>query len=103
MARATYSEIATVIVTKNDGLPKEKKFIVCPPAGPDEALTVYPPSSYYDDHGVDLFLSENTAELWIDGYKARKLHSIQDAHTVAAAIIIELDSIQAERAKEFIE
>jgi hypothetical protein len=29
MTRATYSEIGMNIVTKNEGLPKDKKFIVC--------------------------------------------------------------------------
>lgn len=103
MARATYSEIGMNIVTKNEGLPRDKKFIVCPPSEPDEALTVYPPVSYYDDHGVDVFLSENTAEFWIDGFKVRKLNSIQDVDTVAEAITAELEKIQAERAKEFAE
>lgn len=103
MPRATYYEIAEVIVTRNDGLTKDKKFIVCPPSGPDEALTVYPPRSYHDDHGVDVFLSENKAEFWIDGYKSRTLHSIQDAHTVAAAVIIELEAIQADRVRELAE
>lgn len=101
MARATYTEIATIIVTKNDGLIKNKKFIVCPPSEPDEALTVYPPTSYHDDHGVDVFLKGNTAEFWIDGYKSRKLDSIQDANAVAEAVIAELEAIQTERAKEF--
>jgi hypothetical protein len=103
MTRATYTEIGFVIVTKNDGLTKDKKFIVCPPSGPDEALTVYPPTSYYDDHGVDVFLAGNTAEFWIDGYKVLKLNSIQDVDAVAESIITILETIQTERAKEFIE
>lgn len=101
MARATYSEIAHVIVAKNEGLPKNKKFIVCPPSEPDEALTIYPPTSYYDDYGVDVFLKDNTAEMFIDGEKMGRLNSIQDADAVAASIIAVLDQVQADRAKEF--
>jgi hypothetical protein len=101
MARATYSEIGMNIVTKNEGLPKDKKFIVCPPGEPDEAMTVYPPTSYHDDHGVDVFLKGNTAEMFIDGYKVLKLDSIQDVDVVAGEIIKVLETVQAERAKEF--
>lgn len=101
MARATYSEIAHVIVSKNEGLKKSEKFIVCPPSEPDEALTVYPPTSYHDDHGVDVFLKDNTAEMFMDTFKVRKLNSIQDAEDVAASIIAVLNEVQAERAKEF--
>lgn len=102
MTRATYHEIASIIVAKNEGLSKDKKFIVCPPSAtePDEALTVYPPTSYYDDHGVDIFLKGNTAELFVDGYKVKKLDSIQDASVVASAIIAVHDEEQAARAKE---
>jgi hypothetical protein len=100
MTRATYHDIASIIITQNEGLPKDKKFIVCPPSEPDEALTVYPPTSYYDDHGVDIFLKGNTAELFVDGYKVKKLDSIQDAAAVATSIIDVLDEEQAARAKE---
>lgn len=101
MARATYSEIGMSIVTKNEGLPKDKKFIVCPPGEPDEALTVYPPSSYYDDHGVDVFLEGNKAEMFIDGYKVFKLNSIQDVDAIVDGIFNVLNTVQSERAKEF--
>lgn len=101
MTRATYFEIGLAIVTKNEGLPKDKKFTVCPPGEPDEAMTVYPPKSYYDDYGVDVFIKDNTAEMFIDGYKMKRLNSIQDADAVAASIIEVLDQVQAERAKEF--
>lgn len=100
MTRATYSEIASIIVAKNEGLPKDKKFIVCPPSEQDEALTVYPPTSYYDDQGVDIFLTGNTAELFVDGYKVKRLDSIQDAAAVASSIISVLEEEQAARAKE---
>jgi hypothetical protein len=100
MTRATYSEIAHAIVSKNEGLKRDEKFFVAPPSEPDEALTVYPPKSYYDDHGVDVFLVDNTAEMFIDGHKVLKLKSIQDADAVAASIITVLDQVQAERAKE---
>lgn len=90
MARATYMEIATVIVTNNDALTKADKFIVCLPSSDEECLTVYPPTSYKQDYGIDIYLSDNTAEIWQDGYKIRKLNSIQDATVVADAIIEEI-------------
>lgn len=89
MARATYEEIAEAVVRK------ELKFIVVPPFEEDMALTVYPPSTYLTDYGIDVFLKDNTAEFWLDGYKLRKLNSIQDATAVADAIIEELEKIQA--------
>lgn len=94
MARATYMDIATVIVTNNEGLPRNKKFIVCPPSNGEECLTVYPPTSYKQDYGIDVFLKDNTAELWQDGYKLSKLNSIQDASKVAAAIIAEIEKTE---------
>lgn len=101
MARATYSEIAHSIVSKNEGLARDKKFIVAPPSEPDEALTVYPPSSYYDDHGVDVFLEGNKAEMFIDGYKVFKLNSIQNVEAIVDGIFKVLNTVQSERAKEF--
>lgn len=97
MARATYDEIAELIKKEYP------KFIVCPPVEDDMALTVYPPESYYDDHGVDVFLSGNTAEFWIDGFKARKITGTSNASVLATSIISELEAIQTERAKEFAE
>lgn len=96
MTRATYEDIALIIVTGNEGKPRNKKFIVCPPSGlePDEALTVYPPRAYSTDFGIDVYLEGNTAELWQDGYKIRKLNSIQDANKVAAVIIEEIEKTE---------
>lgn len=91
MARATYTEIATVILEKQTGWKKKDKFIVIPPEQADMALTVYPPTSYNQDYGIDVYLSDNTAELWLDGYCIRKLNSIQDATKVAEIIIEELE------------
>lgn len=94
MARATYEEIASAVVAKNEGLTRNNKFIVVPPFEKDMALTVYPPKSYLQDYGIDVFLKENTAELWQDGYKLRKLNSIQDASKVADAIIEEIEKTE---------
>lgn len=94
MARATYNDIALAVVNKG------QKFIVVPPVDEDTALTVYPPSTYLTDYGIDVFLKANTAELWLDGYKVRKLNSIQDATAVADAIIEELEKIQADQKAE---
>lgn len=96
MARATYEDLALIIVTSNEGKPRNKKYIVCPPSAtePDEALTVYPPTSYRHDLGIDIYLDGNTAELWQDGYKIRKLKSIQDANAVANAIIEEIEKTE---------
>lgn len=96
MTRATYEDIALVIVTRNEELTRNKKFIVCPPSGlePDEALTVYPPRSFNTEYGIDVYLDGNTAELWLDGYRIRKLNSIQDANKVADVIIEEIEKTE---------
>lgn len=84
MARATYEDIAVVL--------KEEfpKFIVCMPEADDECLSVYPPRSFHRDLGIDVWLSGNTAELWMEDIKVNKLKSIQDAAAVARAITKEL-------------
>jgi hypothetical protein len=96
MARATYEDLALIIVTGNEGKPRNKKYIVCPPSAsePDMALTVYPPTSYRHDLGIDVYFDGNTAELWQDGYKLRKLNSIQDADAVAKVIIEEIEKTE---------
>lgn len=96
MARATYEENALIIVNGNEGKTRNEKFIVVPPSPsePDMALTVYPPIGYRHDLGIDVFLKDNTAELWQDGYRLRKLNSIQDAAKVAAVIIEEIEKTE---------
>lgn len=94
MARATYTEIASAIFAKG------KKFIVVPPRDEDEGMTVYPPRTYLTDYGVDVLLIGNTAEMWLDGYRVRKLKSIQNAELVADAIIAELEKVQAAQKAE---
>jgi hypothetical protein len=94
MTRATYTDIASAIFAKQDGLKRDQKFIVVPPVEEDMALTVYPPTSYLQDYGIDVFLMGNTAELWQDGYKLRKLNSIQDATVVAEAILEAIENTE---------
>lgn len=94
MTRATYADLALIIVTGNEGKPRNKKYIVCPSSADDEAMTVYPPTSYRHDLGIDVYLEGNTAELWQDGYKIRKLNSIQDADAVAKVIIEEIEKTE---------
>lgn len=94
MARATYTEIAEAVEAKG------QKFIVVLPRDDEEGMTVYPPKTYLTDYGVDVLLMDNTANLWMDGYRIGKVKSIQNAELVADAIIAELEKVQADQIAE---
>lgn len=94
MTRATYTDIAQAVFAK------DRKFIVVPPRDGDEGMTVYPPSTFLTDYGVDILLKDNTAKLWIDGFLVKTIRSIQDAEVIANAAIAELDKIQANQIAE---
>lgn len=94
MTRATYTDIAHAVFAK------ERKFLVCPPREGEDGMTVYPPTTFLTDYGVDIILKDNTAKLWMDGFLVKTIRSIQDADVIATAAIAELDRIQAERKAE---
>lgn len=89
MARDYYYEVAEVF--KND----YPAFIVCPPETYEEAMSVYPPKDYHDDHGIDLFIDGNTAEFWCDGERLGLMSKIDTPTAVAEFLVKELNKIQA--------
>lgn len=92
MARATLKEISEAVEAKRPGM------VICLNKDDgEETLSVY--ASNTDDMApmADIFLDGNTAEFWTDGYRGRKLKSIQDAGKVADELLGYFDELESYR------
>lgn len=75
-------------------------YTVIGPIDEDDFLTVYPPRSFSQDFGVDVYLESKSVEFWMDGYRIFKIWSVHSVQLIVDTIIAELDRTEAEFRKE---
>lgn len=62
----------------------------------DTALTVYPPKSYHNDYGLDVFISGAGIEMYMDGFRMHRMKLNVEAGDVAAHIKQIMEEVEAE-------